>query len=281
MTVMMSAQDIEDARAQLEQDRAAFEADKAQYEKEKAEFEDERKESGLEYKLFIGNLDDSTTDDEVRAYAAPYGTVKEVYLLKDHSGKSKRSCFVKYYTKKAAETCVQALNNLVKDKNSIKSMVVRWADQSSNPRASSSMSGPSPGVTPSYNNYDAYAQAPSPYQPYAQAPMSAPSSYGPTRTNGSAATVGRGPSGSNLYINNLASGSSDQDVQAMFADFGTVLSAKVFANHGYGFVSYDNPQSAQYAIQALNGLQLGDAERRLEVSLKKEGGGGSSRFSPY
>lgn len=34
-----------------------------------------------------------------------------------------------------------------------------------------------------------------------------------------------------------------------------------------GFVSYDNPQSAAAAIQAMNGYQIGD--RRLKVELKR------------
>ncbi|KAG7219984.1 hypothetical protein INR49_018472 [Caranx melampygus] len=38
-------------------------------------------------------------------------------------------------------------------------------------------------------------------------------------------------------------------------------------SHGPGFVSYDNPVSAQAAIQAMNGFQIG--MKRLKVQLKR------------
>ena len=66
----------------------------------------------------------------------------------------------------------------------------------------------------------------------------------------------------------------------MFSDFGAVLSIKLFASQGYGFVSYDNPQSASNAIHALNGLAIGNGQKRLEVSIKKDGRA-APRFNPY
>lgn len=39
----------------------------------------------------------------------------------------------------------------------------------------------------------------------------------------------------------------------------------IFSNAG--FVSFDNPQSAQAAIQAMNGFQVGT--KRLKVQLKR------------
>jgi CUG-BP- and ETR3-like factor len=59
----------------------------------------------------------------------------------------------------------------------------------------------------------------------------------------------------------------------MFATFGNLLSAKVFVDRAtnqskcFGFVSYDNPNSATAAIQTMNGFQVG--MKRLKVQLKK------------
>ena len=59
----------------------------------------------------------------------------------------------------------------------------------------------------------------------------------------------------------------------MFQPFGSVISSKVFIDKHtslskcFGFVSYDNPLSAQSAIQAMNGFQIGT--KRLKVQLKR------------
>lgn len=66
---------------------------------------------------------------------------------------------------------------------------------------------------------------------------------------------------------------NDTDLASMFLPFGHVVSAKVFidkhTHHSkcFGFVSFDNPNSAQAAISAMNGFQIGS--RRLKVQLKR------------
>ena len=41
----------------------------------------------------------------------------------------------------------------------------------------------------------------------------------------------------------------------------------IFPSYYVGFVSFDNPNSAQAAIQAMNGFQIG--MKRLKVQLKR------------
>ncbi|XP_041709458.1 CUGBP Elav-like family member 2 isoform X5 [Coregonus clupeaformis] len=83
----------------------------------------------------------------------------------------------------------------------------------------------------------------------------------------------QGPEGANLFIYHLPQEFGDQDILQMFMPFGNVVSAKVFIDKQtnlskcFGFVSYDNPVSAQAAIQAMNGFQIG--MKRLKVQLKR------------
>ncbi len=62
-----------------------------------------------------------------------------------------------------------------------------------------------------------------------------------------------------LYVGNLSYSTTDQELQDLFAQHGTVQSANVVTDRytgrsrGFGFVEMGSEQEAQQAIEALNG----------------------------
>lgn len=300
---------------ELQAERAKLDEEWAKLRKERSAFEAERSASGVETKLFVGNLDETSTEEEVRALFEPFGSFKEIVMLTDREGKSKRSCFVKYYTKSAAEAAVEGLNGKHTDKNSPNPVVVRYArdkqmlmqnmkpqQQFFQQQQQQPQFGGGYGAQGGYGGYGngGYEQA-NPYMQGQQFGGARANGFGGGAPNGGGGggggvgTFARGPNGANLYVNNLSRQASESDVKTMFGDFGTVLSVKLFPMNGYGFVSFDNASSAQNAISCLNGLAVGDGSKRLEVSIKKDKGGGGGeggatsgtggaagrRFAPY
>ena len=61
----------------------------------------------------------------------------------------------------------------------------------------------------------------------------------------------------NIYVGNISWGLSDQDLENVFAEYGTVTSAKIITDRmtnrsrGFGFVEMSD--GAEAAIEALNG----------------------------
>ncbi len=93
--------------------------------------------------------------------------------------------------------------------------------------------------------------------------------------------------GNELYVGNLAYTVRDEDLQQLFAEFGSVTSAKVMMDRdsgrskGFGFVEMGSDAMAQAAIRGLNGksndgraLVVNEARPREE---RPGGFGGGSR----
>lgn len=90
-----------------------------------------------------------------------------------------------------------------------------------------------------------------------------------------------------LYVGNLAWGVTDDDLQNMFAEFGSVASAVVITDRetgrsrGFGFVELED--GAEQAIEALNGQDVQGRPLRVNEAQSKDrggrggGGGGGNR----
>ncbi|XP_058629639.1 CUGBP Elav-like family member 2 isoform X2 [Onychostoma macrolepis] len=145
---------------------------------------------------------------------------------------------------------------------------------------SNGSAGPMDALTQAYSGIQQYAAAALPTL-YSQSLLQQQSAAGSQKEVVSSLNMdtctfrvcGTGPEGANLFIYHLPQEFGDQDILQMFMPFGNVVSAKVFIDKQtnlskcFGFVSYDNPVSAQAAIQAMNGFQIG--MKRLKVQLKR------------
>ncbi len=61
--------------------------------------------------IFVGNLSFSTTEDSVRQYFEPFGTVDRVSIITDRdTGRSRGFAFVEMPNDEEAERAIQALN---------------------------------------------------------------------------------------------------------------------------------------------------------------------------
>jgi RNA recognition motif-containing protein len=91
--------------------------------------------------------------------------------------------------------------------------------------------------------------------------------------------------GKKLYVGNLPYSVSDSDLQQLFGQHGSVVSAQVIMDRdtgrskGFGFVEMASDAEAQAAIDALNGQQHdGRALTVNEARPKPEGGGGRGGY---
>ena len=94
--------------------------------------------------------------------------------------------------------------------------------------------------------------------------------------------------GSKLYVGGLPYSATESQLTGLFAEHGTVESARVIADkftgqsRGFGFVEMSTAEEAKAAITALNGSQMDGRSLTVNEAKPMEprsgGGGGGSRF---
>jgi len=87
----------------------------------------------------------------------------------------------------------------------------------------------------------------------------------------------------NLYVGNLPYATTDENLEAMFTEYGQVDSARVITDRysgrsrGFGFVEMSSNSEAEAAIQALNGKDMNGRALTVNEARPREdnrGGGG-------
>ncbi len=89
-----------------------------------------------------------------------------------------------------------------------------------------------------------------------------------------------------LYVGNLPFSFGDAELSNLFAQAGTVASARVVLDpatgrkRGFGFVEMSSPEEAEAAVQALNGSEVQGRAIVVDIARERpprEGGGGGHR----
>jgi RNA recognition motif-containing protein len=84
-----------------------------------------------------------------------------------------------------------------------------------------------------------------------------------------------------LYVGNVSFNTSTQDLEALFAESGTVQSASIVEDRdtgrsrGFGFVEMSSKEEAQAAIASLNGKEIDGRSLKVNEAKPREDRGGS------
>lgn len=73
-----------------------------------------------------------------------------------------------------------------------------------------------------------------------------------------------------LYVGNLNYAVKSQELEKLFAQYGSVVSVKIIENKGFGFVEMSSQSEAEEAKEKLDGTEF--MQRRLKVNEAKPQG---------
>lgn len=94
--------------------------------------------------------------------------------------------------------------------------------------------------------------------------------------------------GANLYISGLPKTMTQQDLESIFAPFGTIITSRILANtgqqdsnsKGVGFIRYDKREEANRAIQAVNATTPKSCVEPISVKFSNTPGSNSKIIPP-
>jgi len=85
-------------------------------------------EPSAENKLFIGMLSRKAGEDEVRELFAPFGEIREIYMIRTADGSSKCAAFLRYIKRESAIHAIESLHNNIVMEGSARPLIVKFAD---------------------------------------------------------------------------------------------------------------------------------------------------------
>ncbi|NP_001275480.1 DNA binding protein ACBF-like [Solanum tuberosum] len=195
---------------------------------------EKRAETGSDFSIFVGDLASDVTDTMLRdTFASRFPSVKGAKVVVDaNTGHSKGYGFV------------------------------RFGDESERSRAMTEMNGIYCSSRPMRVGV-ATPKKPSAQQQFSSQAVILSGGYA---SNGSATHGSQSDgdsSNTTIFVGGLDSDVTDEELRQSFTQFGEVVSVKIPAGKGCGFVQFSDRSSAQEAIQKLSGAIIGKQAVRL------------------
>ncbi|GIS33133.1 MAG: RNA-binding protein [Gammaproteobacteria bacterium] len=79
----------------------------------------------------------------------------------------------------------------------------------------------------------------------------------------------------NLYVGNLPWSTSEEELEAYFAEHGEIVDVRIITegrsgrSKGFGFVEMASDEAGKAAIEALNGKEFGGRELRVDTATDR------------
>ncbi|XP_072356692.1 uncharacterized protein [Scyliorhinus torazame] len=114
------------------------------------------------------------------------------------------------------------------------------------------------------------------YRDYDSAPFSTPAASH-TQVRSKPATM---TEDGKLFVGGLNFDTDEQSLEDVFSKYGQIAEVRVIkdkdtmTSRGFGFITFENPDDAKDALQAMNGKSLDGRQIRVGHAEKKSGGGG-------
>jgi len=215
----------------------------------------------IERRIYVGGLPYELTEEHIKLPFSSFGPITMIDMPREGStGRSKGFCFVEYATKEMAEQAMSTMNGFELGGRAIKVGRSNHPTQTAS-SATSTIGAPAAGAQQSFADRIAQIRAQAAMAVAAKASGNAPD------TQNVAAIMGLPTEGTEVdrkvYVGQVHSAVVSDQLKAVFQCFGNVLSvwlspdpAQPGGHKGYGFIEFDNPKSAEEAINNMNGFEL-------------------------
>mmetsp|Transcript_25093 Transcript_25093/g.64091 ORF Transcript_25093/g.64091 Transcript_25093/m.64091 type:complete len:380 (-) Transcript_25093:13-1152(-) len=199
--------------------------------------------------VFVGMLPYACDRASLEKHFAACGLVTRSTLLKRPDGSASGAALVDFATATAADKAVKELNGSQFQGRSIR------VDLGSKPGTNATPTNTGTQPTPASTGTSAGAGSNAPPQPADPAPAADP--------------AGDPGAAHSVHLSWFGDAVPEEEIRAVFGKAGAILSVKLVAKAGFGFVDYATQGEAQAALE-MDGVVVGDSKVRVQLKQGKK-----------